>query len=167
MIGEKSLWAYCLGNFHEIEGYDRCIADKTNTKWVVHHRLELNDDGTTRYTAKELKERGLYYHRDPSELLILTNKEHGLLNRNSTTDETRRKIREKAIGRSVTEEARAKIGKANKGRKFTEEQKKNLREATKHIDRRAQWTEEKRMKLSEYKKAWWKNKREQSVIVEL
>ena len=163
MIGEKSLWAYCLGNFHEIEGYDRCLGDKSDTKWVVHHRLELNEDGTTRYTAKELQERGLYYHRDPSELIILTNKEHGILHRNSTTDETRRKISQKSLGRPVSEEARAKISKANRGKKRTEEQNRRYYEAIKKIDRHAQWTESARKKLSDAKKAWWANKRNQPI----
>lgn len=163
MIGEKSLWAYCLGNFHDIEGYDRCLADKSKTKWVVHHRLELNEDGTTRYTAKQLEKMGLYYHRDPSELLIITNKEHGELHKNSTTDETKKKISEKAKGRAVSNETKAKISKANKGRKFTEEQKAKLKESTKHIDRSAAWTDEKKRKQSEYKKSWWANKLKKAV----
>lgn len=156
MIGEKSLWAYCIGNFHDIEGYDRCIADKSKTKWVVHHRLELNEDGTTRYTAKQLQKKGLYYHRDPSELLIVTNKEHGDLHKNSTTDETKEKIRRKARGRAVSAEAKAKISNANKGRKpwnkgrkCTEKDKAKLKEV---------WTPEMKRRLSEYKKSWWANK---------
>lgn len=156
MIGEKSLWAYCIGNFHDIEGYDRCIADKSKTKWVVHHRLELNEDGTTRYTAKQLQKKGLYYHRDPSELLIVTNKEHGDLHKNSTTEETKEKIRRKARGRAVSAEAKAKISNANKGRKpwnkgrkTTDEEKAKLKEV---------WTPEMKKRLSEYKKSWWANK---------
>ena len=64
---------YC-DDFWNIENYDKAIADKEHT-WICHHRLEINDDGTE-VSAKELKERGLLYHRPACELIFVTAKQH-------------------------------------------------------------------------------------------
>lgn len=157
-INKKSLYAYCLGDFTKIEGYDRAILDNSE-RWMIHHRLELNEDGTIRYTAKQLEALDLYYHRPPEELLILTNKEHGQLHSHDYPDEAREIIRQKSTGRRLSEDAKAKISEANKGRKLTDEQKEKLKKACSHIDRRAPWTPELRARLAENKRIWWQNRR--------
>lgn len=162
-INKKSLYAYCLGDFTKIEGYDRAMSDNSD-RWIIHHRLELNDDGTIRYTARQLEALDLYYHRPPEELLILTNKEHGILHSHDYPDEARKIIRQKATGRTVSDEAKAKISKANKGRKFTDEQKEKLKRASAHIDRKAPWTPERRAILAEKKRIWWQNKKNSETV---
>ena len=68
---------FCL-ELEKIENYDK--AKKDNFKnWILHHRLELNENGTFAHNSKELIEMNLYYHRPPSELIFLTKEEHDKL----------------------------------------------------------------------------------------
>ena len=78
------------------------------------------------------------------------------------SEETRRKISEKAKGSKLSEETRTKIAKASEGRKHSEETKRKISKAKKGISRPTHvgeavatankervWTEEMRAKLSE------------------
>lgn len=49
------------------------------------------------------------------------------------SEETKEKIRQKAIGRKLSEETKIKISEAGKGRKHTEESKRKISEALKKI----------------------------------
>lgn len=69
------------GKIHLIENYDLAQNDIHNM-WECHHRLEIQDDGTE-LSSKELKERGLYWKRPPSELIFLMRKEHRRLHNDS------------------------------------------------------------------------------------
>lgn len=72
MICERYAKRYCK-DFTKIENYEKAMAD-TKT-WHCHHRAELV------YTAKELKEKGMYYNVLPCDLIFLTHSEHCSLHR--------------------------------------------------------------------------------------
>ena len=109
----------------KIENYERAKKDDFKG-WHCHHRLETHtSDGERRLvdiTMEELKALGMYYNRPASELIFLTDIEHGSFNKGKKrSDETRRKM------------AEAKKGKPgpNKGKKFSEEHRNKIREAMK------------------------------------
>lgn len=91
MISERQLKRYCSGDVTEIENYENAIADTTR-KWVIHHRLELTEDGKFAYSVEELKEKKMYYKRPPSELIFLTKSEHSKLHSKGRSDATIEKI---------------------------------------------------------------------------
>lgn len=148
MICEKTVVRYCK-DFTKIENYEKAIAD-TKT-WACHHRAELV------YTAKELKEKGMYYNVLPCDLIFLTHSEHARLHGLMMSDETKRKIGEKSKGN--------KYGALNKGKKFSEEHKRSLSIALKGknkgknlgnkygtLNKGKKLSEEHKRKLSEAKK---------------
>ena len=127
----------------KIENYEKALADNFKN-WVCHHRLQTwTSDGERRLvdiSVEELKALGMYYNRPASELIFLTDEEHGQLHQNGKkrSAETRRKMGEAKKGKHLSEEHKNKIGEAmkgkpgpNKGKKFSEEHKNRLSEAMK------------------------------------
>lgn len=76
MKPSKKWSLYCVDPT-KIEGYDRAVNDKSDTVYHSHHRLEID----LHLSREELIEWGLYYNRQPAELLILTAREHLQLHR--------------------------------------------------------------------------------------
>lgn len=125
---EKQLRRYCI-RYTEIENYEEAL--KSPESYVIHHKkgIELN------LSKEELKKAGLYWHRDPSELIFLTKKEHRQIH--------------------MTGERNPSYGKGTfSGHKHSEETLKKMRGRT--------HTEESKRKMSESKKKWWENKKCQS-----
>ena len=65
---------YChKDNIPLIEGYAEAIA--SSEKYVLHHRAEIQEDGTVR-SRRWLLEHHVYYGCKPDELVFLTDAEH-------------------------------------------------------------------------------------------
>ena len=78
MVNYKKLKLYCCGDFSKIENFATAVVDPDEV-WQVHHK-----NGEV-YSVKELKEKGLYYHRPPEELILLTKKMHQNLHASKTS----------------------------------------------------------------------------------
>lgn len=110
MISKNFVIKYCK-DFTKIENYDKAIADTTQI-WHCHHRAELV------YTAKELKEKGMYYNVLPCDLIFLTHSEHRRLHMSFASNKFSMKNKHHSI------EARKKISKNNYNK--TEEGRKRM-----------------------------------------
>jgi hypothetical protein len=63
---------YCCEDISLIGNYNIMINDKSNQRWVCHHKLET----IIGLSVQELKDKGLYYDRPADELIFLTNSQH-------------------------------------------------------------------------------------------
>lgn len=151
MINENNVKRFCCEDISRIENYDLAIKDMNKT-WHCHHRLEVGANGEV-VSREQLNRCGLYYNRPASELIFLTCLEHVRLHHRGkiTSDETKRKIGEKAKGRKLSEEARIKMSKVRKGRKHSEETRRKIGEALSGKKRKS-FSEEHKRKLSEAQK---------------
>ena len=119
----KHLSHYCK-NYIEIENYELAKTDTTQV-WVCHHRLETHfSDGTPRpanafLSAAELKALGMYYDRQPEELILLAGEDHGRLHSQALK------------GRKLSDEGRKHISEGKKGKKHSEERRRINSEAHK------------------------------------
>lgn len=66
---------FAPGELTKIENYLHAVADNF-IGWAIHHRLELNDDGTVNKTRETLILENLYYCRPADELIFLTSSDH-------------------------------------------------------------------------------------------
>ena len=66
---------FAPGELSKIENYLHAVADNF-IGWVIHHRLELNDDGTINKPRETLILENLYYCRPADELIFLTKSDH-------------------------------------------------------------------------------------------
>lgn len=71
----KQRWKEYSYEYELIENYDKAKADNFKG-WHCHHRLELHQDGSIRFTKESLIKLDLYTNRPASELIFLTSKEH-------------------------------------------------------------------------------------------
>lgn len=62
-------------DLHLVENYEKAVADDFKG-WILHHRLELHNDCSLRYSKTALIKIGLYYHRPANELIFVPVKEH-------------------------------------------------------------------------------------------
>ena len=112
---KRNFERYCK-NYQDIENFEKAKADNFKG-WHCHHRLQTwTSDGGRRLvdiTMEELKALGMYYNRPASELIFLTDIEHGSLHSKG--------------------EHNHMYGKPgpNKGKKFSEEHRNKIREAMK------------------------------------
>lgn len=143
MINYKMVLLYCSEDISLIENYAEAVADETIT-WHCHHRLEIDKN----YTAQELKNNNLLYHRPAEELIFLTPKDHMSLHSSNRSEETRLKLSKATLGKKHSEESIKKMSLAKKGKKFTEEHKAKLSAAHKGVV----ISEEHRKRLSELRK---------------
>ena len=133
MIFEHNVKQFCCEDISLIENYDKAISDDTQT-WPCHHRLEITLEGI--FSPKELKEKGLYYHRPACELIFLTKKEHEDLHRNNRKPEyyenlpnVYQKISKAHKGIPHSDEHKNRIAQSNIGkhhRLHTEEEKRKI-----------------------------------------
>lgn len=84
----KGINKFCCEDISLIENYEKAIND--SQMWECHHRLEVSEEGI--FSPKELKEKGLYYHRPANELIFLTRKDHDTLHGANRKQETRDRI---------------------------------------------------------------------------
>ena len=68
----KRLEKYC-DKYEEIENFSEAISSPE--KYQLHHRMEIQPDGT-RLSRAWMKEHGIYYHLDPCMLIFLSTTEH-------------------------------------------------------------------------------------------
>ena len=134
MINKNNIKKLCK-DYARIENYEKAIADTSQT-WDCHHRMEAL------YTRDELIKYGLYYNREPHQLIFLTRKEHNALHHKgkNRSAETKQKISEANKGNKLSEEHKAKISEAKKGnknmlgKKHSEDTKRKMSEAAKKRD---------------------------------
>lgn len=99
---------FAPGELTKIVNYEKASHDDYKG-WHLHHRLELNPDGTVYKTKDELINEGLYFQRPATELVFLTNSEHSSLHAKSTfsgctiTEKTKSKMSEAKIRANDTE----------------------------------------------------------------
>ena len=140
MIRQNLHWKhYCNGNYSDIENYDKAIADKDNV-WEIHHRDEIRvlpSGMVARRSVQELIECGLYYNLPPEYLIFLPKSEHmrmhkignnGLIG-NKHSEETKSKMRERAMGHSVSSSTREKLRKFHTGLKASDETRRKMSES--------------------------------------
>ena len=72
----KEISRKCSGDISMIENYEQAISD--SELWDCHHRLEIQEDGSE-ISPDELKQKGMYYHRPPNELIFLRRSEHNAI----------------------------------------------------------------------------------------
>lgn len=80
---------YCSEDVKNIQNYEIALNDTSKTKYVIHHRkeIELMPDGSiVRRSVEELKSQGLYYNRPADELIILREREHSMIHSPTTND---------------------------------------------------------------------------------
>ena len=115
---------YCNESIMNIENYWKALSDNFKG-WHIHHRLETHtSDGEKRKVALESEELialNMYYNRPASELIFLTEKEHGTIHNNrkhfSLSEEAKHKISMSKIGDknpAKREDVRAKISATTK-----------------------------------------------------
>lgn len=170
MINIKRAKLFCKEDPSLIENYDKAINDKTQT-WHIHHRLEVQEDGT-HVLAKELEEQGLLYNRPACELIFLTPTDHKKLHNIGNTyflgkkhsDETRQKMKDHhkgMLGKKHLDETKRKMGEARKGntnrlgKHHTKEAKQKIREG--NIGKKR--SEATKQKMREARKKYWENKK--------
>lgn len=142
MIHEEQLKPYCSEDLSLIENYELAVNDKIQV-WHCHHRMELNEDGSVRFTMSELKELGLYYNRPASDLILLSPSEHHHLHS---------RLHNNAMyGKTHSDEVKLKCGVNNIGKKHTEEWKRNhSKQLMNHSV-----SDDTRKKMSEARKLYW------------
>jgi hypothetical protein len=150
MISEIRCYAYCREDLSLIENYDKAVADTTQI-WRCHHRLEIQDEGKTIYSVKQLQEMGLYYNRPASELIFLTLSEHNKLHAKYLSEEQKFRRASAMKGRILTKEHRLHLSQALKGRKMSEKELEAHRRGSEKLKGR-HISEETRLKLLEARK---------------
>ena len=141
----KKIWEYTQAKLFCVEPerihvtkaarelYEKCLREGVEPPpraFHCHHRLEIGRDGATLHSKQSLIDLGLYYGREPEELEIMTNPEHGRLHNEGDNNlrywkdkhrspETRAKISASKTGKKrgpMSEEWKAKLSAANKGK---------------------------------------------------
>lgn len=110
MINERKIKIYCCEDISLIENYENAKSSKEI--YNIHHKKEIDES----LSAKQLIEKGLYYHRPANELIFLTKSEHSMLHgyHRKHTEKSKRKMSEDRKGHKVTEETRRKLSQAIK-----------------------------------------------------
>ena len=101
---------FAPGELSKIENYAQAAANNF-AGWVIHHRAELNADGSVNKKRDELIISNAYYYRPATELIFLTISDHSQLHFNATirtktdvTVETRTKQSQAKLTANNTEE---------------------------------------------------------------
>lgn len=101
---------FAPGELSKIENYAQAVADNF-VGWVIHHRAELNADGSINKKRDELIISNAYYYRPASELIFLTISDHSQLHGTATrrsktdvTEETRTRQSQAKLKANNTEE---------------------------------------------------------------
>lgn len=94
MISIDHVSKYCKDPIDLIENYEAAI--NSPETWDCHHRLETE----LNLSPKELQERGLYFNRPASELILISHGEHTRLHSTGMirSEETRNKNSKSHIG---------------------------------------------------------------------
>ncbi len=129
-ISNYKVSLFCREDASKIEGYDEAI--KSEEKYDCHHRLELHNDGSLRFTSDSLMKLDLYYNRPACELVFISHSEHISLHTKARW-ESGQLTKKSGIKRKGTkwshpmsEEAKKKLSLSKKGKKLSKEHKKSL-----------------------------------------
>lgn len=129
MISKYKVKKFCCEDISLIENYYKAIND--NQMWHCHHRLEIK----LNKSKQELIDLNLYYDRPANELIFLTQSEHRSLHASNRhykhTEESKEKMRKKALGRKQSEETKTKISESRIGLKHSEETRRKISDSNK------------------------------------
>lgn len=129
-ISNYKVSLFCREDASKIEGYEEAI--KSEEQYDCHHRLELHNDGSLRFTRDSLKKLDLYYNRPACELVFLPRTEHLRLHTKARWEAG---LLKKKFGSSrkgmkwshpMSDELKKKYSMLKKGKKLTEEHRKSL-----------------------------------------
>lgn len=129
-ISNYKVSLFCREDASKIEGYEEAI--KSEEQYDCHHRLELHDDGSLRFTSDSLKKLDLYYNRPACELVFLSRTEHLSLHTKARWEsgQLKKKFGSPRKGMKwshpMSEELKKKYSEAHKGKKLSEETKIKL-----------------------------------------
>lgn len=99
------------GQLHFVENFSSAVLDRFKG-WHLHHRAELNPDGTTNKTRERMIMENIYYYRPASELIFLRATEHSKMHahalhlsgkRSKSRAETRKKQSDAKLKSNNTE----------------------------------------------------------------
>ena len=130
----RNWYKFCSEPLDKIEHYEEALAEGFKG-WCIHHRLEIQPDGT-RVSTKELIDQNLYYGRPASELVFMRNGEHITLHwlGKRRSDETRQKMSVNNgrfwKGKRLSEEHRNKLSESHKGKLWYNNGVKSIRAKT-------------------------------------
>ena len=109
LINNYHLPYFAPGELSKIVNYDKASNDGYRG-WHLHHRFELNPDGTVYKTRDTLILEGIYYQRPATELIFLTDADHASIHsvatnmhKASPNEITRSKMSEAKIKANDTE----------------------------------------------------------------
>ena len=152
MISLRCIKKFCKGDITKIENYDKAINDKTQT-WVCHHRLEISPWSGKHITPARLKELGMYFDREPEELIFLTRGDHMLIHNQSP--ERNKHISESNKGKKHSEEWNRKVGIASKNKSKEAFAKATAASLTKEAIEKRRNSLKETLKLHPHH--WWNN----------
>lgn len=152
MINLGCVKTYCNGDITKIENYDKAINDKTQT-WVCHHRLEISPWSSKHITPARLKELGMYFDREPEELIFLTRGGHMLIHNQSS--ERNKHISESNKGKKHSKEWNIKVGIASKKKSKEAFAKATAASLTKEAIEKRRNSLKETLKLHPHH--WWNN----------
>lgn len=109
LVNNYHLPYFAPGELSKIVNYDKASHDGYKG-WHLHHRFELNPDGTVYKTRDTLILEGIYYQRPATELIFLTDADHASIHavatnqyKASPNEITRSKMSEAKIKANDTE----------------------------------------------------------------
>lgn len=94
---------FAPGELSKIENYAQAVANNF-VGWVIHHRAELNADGSVNKKRDELIISNTYYYRPATELIFLTISDHSQLHSTAT-----RRIKTDVTVETRTKQSQAKL----------------------------------------------------------
>ena len=166
--------SYCSEPLDKIEHYEEALADNF-VGWCMHDRREIQQGGT-RVSRQELKDKDLYFHRPASELVFMRREDHISLHHKGKviSAETRRKLSEALsgennplFGKHLSEDTRQKMSVNNgrfwKGKHLSEEHRQKMSVNNGRFWKGKHLSEETRQKMSASHKGknlgvhWWNN----------
>lgn len=163
MISELNAISYCCEDIKNIENYEEAVSDQS-VLWVCHHKKEIE----LMLSSEQLIRQHLYYERPACELIFMKPGDHSRLHNLNLTPERIKKQKEGCRKRPpVSDERRKKQSQYmlnkyatgelvpwNKGKPMSDELKEKMIAMKR--------TPEARAKASQYKKDWWKARRQQN-----
>lgn len=103
---------FAPGELSKIENYAQAAANNF-VGWVIHHRAELNADGSVNKKRDELIISNTYYYRPATELIFLTISDHSQLHINAI-----RRLKHDVTVETRTKQSQAKLTANNTDERY-------------------------------------------------
>ena len=103
---------FAPGELSKIENYAQAVANNF-VGWVIHHRAELNADGSVNKKREELIISNTYYYRPATELIFLTISDHSQLHINAI-----RRLKHDVTVATRTKQSQAKLTANNTDERY-------------------------------------------------